>query len=221
VGNFYVNHTVRAPQSRVVEALRAAGRAAFVSPTFGDYSVVFDEGSDRQDAEEIVGLGRRLSAGLSTPVLAVLNHDDSVLYYWLFDGGEVVEEYCSNPDYFDEEEPPEADLGALLAAFQAAMDSLRGEAPEVEKPAGDAPALAGGSGESLCRVLGVPAATRRVRSILAGRKDLFAISLHHKLVTALGLPDCAVGGGYRYIAEGDGPDGLDGEQVERVESASR
>src|SRR5262245_31164062 len=110
MGNFYVNHTVRAPQQAVVALLKKEGRTAYVSPTIKGYTVVYDRDCDHQNTFAINDLGLALSKSLSSPVVAFLNHDDDILYYWVFDQGRVLEEYNSCPDYFDEEGmdfPPE------------------------------------------------------------------------------------------------------------------
>jgi hypothetical protein len=104
MGNFYVNHTVRAPQDRVVAALRAAGRTAFVGPTTNGYTVVCDHDSDSQHEGAITALGRELSAELRCPLVAFLNHDDDILCYWVYDKGRLVEEYNSCPSYFDDDD---------------------------------------------------------------------------------------------------------------------
>ena len=40
MGNFYVNHTVRAPRDRVAALLERDGRTAFVGPTADGFTVV-------------------------------------------------------------------------------------------------------------------------------------------------------------------------------------
>jgi hypothetical protein len=171
MGNFYVNHTVRAPHDRVAAALKAAGRTAFVGPTTGGYTVVCDHDSDTQHEGAITALGRELSTALASPVVAFLNHDDDILCYWLFDRERLVEQYNSCPDYFDD-------------------DDESGAGPTAD-------------GEELCRLFGRPAVRDQVREILADPGELFVSMAHHALVTALGLPECVAGAGYRYVAEGD------------------
>ena len=46
-------------------------------------------------------LGTRLSLEFGCPVLAVLNHDDDILWYQLFENGKLADEYDSTPGYFD------------------------------------------------------------------------------------------------------------------------
>lgn len=103
MGNFYVNFSVRgAEQQQVAEVLRREGRSALVTEPRGDFVVVFDEEADRQGTEAILAVGELLSREAGGPVLAVLNHDDDILCYWLFQQGGVVDAYNSRPDYFDD-----------------------------------------------------------------------------------------------------------------------
>lgn len=126
MGNFYVNYTTRGPdREAVAECLRSAKRTAFVSPTLDSITVFFDENSDSQDDAVIKDLGQQASKDLGAPVLAVLNHDDDILAYWLFDAGELADEYNSCPGYFsgDDETPAGGDAKQLCAAFGVAANA--------------------------------------------------------------------------------------------------
>ena len=100
MGNFYTNYTLKGPSQQVVAAA-LAGRPAIVTPDQDGCVVVFDEASDEQDSAVITELASRLSRELRCPVLAVLNHDDDILWYQLYLGGELADEYDSSPGYFD------------------------------------------------------------------------------------------------------------------------
>jgi hypothetical protein len=204
VGNFYVNHTVKAPQARVVEVLRKERRTAYVAPTVKDWTVLCDKASDGQDPGAITDLAKKLASALKCPVVAVLNHDDDILCYWAFDeSGEQVEYFNSCPDYFegmmDDIDPEE--LG---------MD------PEDLEP-DDTPI---GDGKGLCQVVGKPSAAAKVKKILVEGGGM-AVMQHQELVAALGLPDCSPGAGYRYVKEGDGFSEFPREQVEHVKPERR
>ena len=195
MGNFYVTHSVKhADQQAVAEVLRGGRRSAYVTPPAGGYVVVYDEESDSQDAEEVASVGKLLSRKLQAPVLAVMNHDDDVLYYWLFEQGKEVDDYCSCPDYFGEDDSDEYDEDA-----------------EPEERGGDA--------DLLCRVLGVPEAVEAVEAIIHGEEGaVFVVQQHAALAEALGLPKFSVGMGFRYLENGELPDGLRQEQLVRVGS---
>ena len=102
MGKFYVNFSIQSTdQQQIVTVLQNAGRLAIVSPTQSGYVVVYDEESDRQALPPIVQVGSLLSESMNAPVLAVLNHDDRILRYWLFEKGAIVDAYDSRPDYFN------------------------------------------------------------------------------------------------------------------------
>jgi hypothetical protein len=103
MGNFYANFSVKSSaQQQVVDILQQAQRIAVITPSEKGYIVVYDEEADTQAIQPILDVGSLLSEALKTPVLAVLNHDDSILCYWLFDQGSLVDSFNSRPDYFDD-----------------------------------------------------------------------------------------------------------------------
>jgi hypothetical protein len=123
VGNFYVNYATRGPdREAVAKSLRSAERTAFVGPNVDGTTMFFDAESDMQNDEVIKDLGARTSKVLSAPILAVLNHDDDILAYWLFEAGQLVDEYNSCPGYFDGDDvtPAGGDASRLCAAFGVA-----------------------------------------------------------------------------------------------------
>jgi hypothetical protein len=129
MGGFYTNYTVRgASQDAVAGALR--GRRAIVSPARDGCVVAFDEASDDQDIDRITDLAVRLSRDLGGPVLAVLDHDDDLLWFTLAVNGETVDTYDSNPAYFDDSVPSEPRGGdaALLCRVFGAANVARVEA---------------------------------------------------------------------------------------------
>src|SRR5262249_41361194 len=66
------------------------------------WATVYDEESSNQDDARIRQLGADLSRRLDTTATAFLIHDSDFLCYWLFDRGEIVDEFNSCPDYFDD-----------------------------------------------------------------------------------------------------------------------
>jgi hypothetical protein len=106
VGGFWTSLSLRATdQRRVADAVRRLGRVAYVSPAEAGWVAVFDEKCDEQDEGEIVATGKALTKELDTSGLAILVHDGDALWYWLFDRGELVDEYASWPGYFEGDEP--------------------------------------------------------------------------------------------------------------------
>lgn len=124
MGSFYTNITLKGPQQAQVFAyLLASKRSAAVSPTFNDLTVVYDEASESLDDNVIFALAEDLSRQFHCPALALLNHEDGVLWYLLYKEGEKLDEYSSSPDYFDEGVGDEVGRGgdpqALCAAFNS------------------------------------------------------------------------------------------------------
>lgn len=178
MGQFYSNYTLRGPSQQDV-ALGLAGRSAFVTPAHNGCVVAYDEASEAQDFAIISELGARLSLQFGCPVLAAVVHDDDILFFQLFEGGEVTDDYDSSPGYFDAEAEPSAPDG------------------------GDADRLCAAFGTS-----NVPEVSAILSKSTYDDDGPDAAERHDQLVRALGLSPWAVGAGYGYIAEGELPDGL-------------
>jgi hypothetical protein len=187
MGHFYTNLTVRtSDSSRVTAALRAAGHRAFLSPPEAGAIVVYPEATESQDGRILDQVAALLSDRCNCAVLAVLNHDDDILYYSLFERGRQIDTYDSTPDYYDQDAPAEptgGDAALLCAAFGVP-----------DQAASVANILVQGTDEE--------------------EGYLFAWERHDALVRALGLPSCAVGFGHRDLVRGRRPDSLQGEMQE-------
>ena len=187
MGNFYVNYTIHSKDnSGVVNALN--NRNAYVTQCKNDSIVVFDEASDSQDPDLIRSLGKQLSKALNTAVLAVLNHDDDILWYVLFDKGNSIDEYDSSPGYFDPDSEPQNPSGGNAEKLCAAFNCH--DVQEIE------------------RVLR--------KSSYDEDGYTFAVERHEELAKALNLPDFSVGFGYTYIAQGELPPGLSESELTKV-----
>lgn len=187
MGNFYTNYTLRGPsQQAVVKAL--AGRSAFVSPARNGCVVVFDERSEDQSEDVIATLASSLSQEFRCPVLAVLNHDDDILWYQLYLRGELVDEYNSTPGYFDPLAGPSRVAG--------------GNAQELCSTFGTS---------NVQEVKGI-----LHKAAFEEGSYVFAFERHNDLVRALNIPSFAVCGGFSYIAAGQLPEGLKEEDLVRV-----
>jgi hypothetical protein len=181
MGNFYTSYTLRGPgQNAVASAL--AGRSALVTSVHKGCVVVFDEESDEQNDEIIAELASRLSGQLRCPLLVVMNHDDSILWYQLYLSGELVDEYNSAPGYFETEDEEAAMAG-----------------PD------------GGDAEKLCAAFRSNA-VKKVDKILkepsaADGGYVFEIERHTDLASTLGVPEFGASG-FKQISEGELPGGL-------------
>lgn len=184
MGNFYTNVTTRGPaQSDLAAALRNLGRSAFLTPTTNTFTVICDRECEHQDTDVLSSLALTVSTQLACPAWAVLNHDDDVLWYQLFDRGKLVDAYISSKDWWkDPEEPPPGGEAEILCRIMGNP----GEQRQVQKTL----ARSGG-------VLGY----------------LFEIHRHEALLDALGQPRFAAGLGYKYVNKGELTAGLTPEQM--------
>lgn len=133
MGLFYTTLTIRGPSNaEVCAALKKSRRAAFVSSTINDYTVVFDYQIEEQDFAEIEKLGKKVSKLLAAPVLVAVLHDDDVLYLWLFQEGKRQDFYDSLPQYFDPNAEPGPPEGGNSKALCRAFASV-GKEKQVEK----------------------------------------------------------------------------------------
>ena len=184
MGNFYVNYTLRGvTQDAVAKTL--GGRTCIVTRSVNDTVVVFDEDSDNQDQQVISSLATELSRKLRCPVLAVLNHDDDILWYQLYENGKLQDEYDSSPGYFDPSAKPSGPAGGDAAKLCAAFGS--GKTDEVE------------------RVLR--------KSVFDEDGYTFAFERHDDLVSALDISAFGVGTAYASFENDEFPEGLAADDI--------
>lgn len=178
MGSFYTNITLRGPtQHEVADYLIQADRIAYVSPTVKRITVVYDADSESQDTSVMGRLASELSNHFQCPSLAILNHDDDLLVYQLYEAGKLIDEYDSSPGYFDGElsAPIDGDAKKLGQAFDVKHNIAQIESI-LRKPSYEEDGY------------------------------LFATDRHRELAQALGIPSFAVGLGYEYIEARDIPD---------------
>ncbi|WP_375057319.1 hypothetical protein [Zobellella sp. DQSA1] len=186
--SFYVSHTLGCADAEAVAAAMG-GRNAFVTPPHKGSVVVLDEAAESQDPEVVLALGCRLSSELGVPVLVALNHDDDILLLALCQRGWVVDQYNSAPELFEPD-------------------------PDAE-PIGPQ----GGNAERLAEAFGSPhtdAIERILRHPSGDTGYLFAYERHFELVKALGISEYGVNTGYKYLAAGEYPAGLELDQLIRI-----
>lgn len=156
MGSSYTNITLHGPEhARIVQALEARRRQAYVGPQTDGFVVVFDEGID-DDPQQAPALARELSAELRGVALAATVHDDDIFLYTLVRDGEVLDEYDSRPGYPNGKAPPSGGNAELLASTFGA-----GNAAAVERilraPAKDGEYLFESARHAdLAEVLGLP-----------------------------------------------------------------
>lgn len=174
----------------MVKSLRRKDRIAFVSPSDGGAVVLYDQECDELDQELMAALASELSCELQCPALAVVNYDDDILWYHLYDGGKLVDEYNSCPHYFDPKAEPSSPVGGDAAKL---CDAFGGE-----------------DVEAVGQIL-------RKSSLDDDGYD-YETDRHRDLADAAGLPKFSVGAGYMSIEEDELPEGLDKDQLAEVQS---
>lgn len=183
MGASYTNLTVRGATQRAVADL-LAGRRAVVAPARDGHVVVFDERSE-QDQEVVSELAEHLSSSLGTGVLALLVHDDDILWYRLYDVGQLADEFDSAPGYFDADAEPSAPAGGDGVRLAAVMGALHSAELEI--------------------------ALRK--SGFEDDGYVFESDRHADLVRLLGLPRLAVGAAFASFERGELPAGLSAADV--------
>jgi hypothetical protein len=97
MGNFYTNVTLRTEQRQaLIEHLRELGRNCFVSPTVRGFTTVYDRLCEEQDVGDLEALASELSSRFRCTALAVLNHDDDILWMGLAAEGVWLGAYQSD-----------------------------------------------------------------------------------------------------------------------------
>lgn len=200
---------------------------AWLSPTFDGLTIVCESQSESQNLNTWHRVARKLSADLSCPALAVMNHDDSVLVCALYDRGELVDQYDSSPDFSKPSHHSVFDGLRVLAAaivwiltkpfpsFHPLIDKV---GPRLKPPvSGPKSSPNGGNAQTLCGLLGMPGDVPEVERVLrsvwhqAGDEFLFSADRHRALIKALGWPaeerddldlDCIFHAGFENL-EGD------------------
>jgi hypothetical protein len=116
VGSFYTNVTVvGAPAKKITKWLKKEGRRGFVASD-SRCSIIFDAQAEKQDGSN-GALGRDIATAFRCLTIAVTVHDDSVLYFDVYQGAQHVDHYDSAPGYFTwdgEGDPAEPEGGAAV-----------------------------------------------------------------------------------------------------------
>ncbi len=96
VGSFYTNVTVvGAPAKKITKWLKKEGRRGFVASD-NRCTIIFDAQAEKQDGSN-AALGRDIATAFRCLTIAVTVHDDSVLYFDIYQGAGHVDHYDSAP----------------------------------------------------------------------------------------------------------------------------
>jgi hypothetical protein len=156
MGAFYTNFVLKGASPEAAQKL-LAGRNAVVAADQSGFVVVADEEAEDQDEELLNDLAAFLSEELACVVMAVLNHDDSVFMYALYDRGKRKDSYNSSPSYFDDEGPSQPSGGDAAALCQAFGCAAKDEVTKVlTAPSGEDYVFENERHADLARLLGHP-----------------------------------------------------------------
>jgi hypothetical protein len=184
MGLFCVNFHFRSTDDRALsEALERRGIARYrVVPGKGGWTSMYEERASEQDDARIRELGGGLSGDLHAPAIAFLVHDSDIACYWLFEDGQLLDEYNSDPDYFDGDTdgPPSPAGGRTDVLLRYCRPGMRQE--------------------DLAAILG----TDPVRA------TTFAEDVIRRVAKALGIDPDSATADYRDGTGGEGPGGMSG-----------
>jgi hypothetical protein len=113
MGLFCVNFHFRTTDDRTLsEALSRRGITRYrVVPAKSGWTSLYEQQASEQDDRRIRDLGSGLSEDLHVAAIAFLVHDSDIACYWLFDKGQLLDEYNSDPDYFADSDGPPSPSG--------------------------------------------------------------------------------------------------------------
>jgi len=113
MGLFCVNLHFRTTDDQALSAsLNKRGVARYrVIPAKNGWTSLYEEQASEQDEGRIRDLAGGLSEDLHVAAIAFLVHDSDIACYWLFDDGQLLDEYNSYPNYFDDADGPPSPSG--------------------------------------------------------------------------------------------------------------
>ena len=123
MGLFCANFHFRTDDHATLEAAAAKRKvkSCRVMSAKNGWVSLYDERASEQDDDRIRDVAKNLSKDLKSPAIAFLVHDSDIACYWLYDGGTLLDEFNSCPDYFDDdgdgETPPSGGKTDVLVRF--------------------------------------------------------------------------------------------------------
>lgn len=210
MGNFCKNVTVKGPHRQaIVDFLVDMGGLFYVSPTVDTITTIAANHTYLQNSDVLANFARTLSQQFQCPALAVINHDDDVFAYVLYDGGGRDHAYNSSPWYFNGEQPG--------GDFDLPEDQIP---PEPQDWENDPDMPAGGDAAALIRLFAPTAEIVVVGRILHAPDDdlpeddddplwdaimnhemlVDALDRHIQLLDALNLPRISLKIDVRYLS---------------------
>jgi len=137
MGSFIVNLHVRdANPDAVRTAMVTLGGKHHVTDSVAHWVSVYEQRMSKQDEGWIRSLSQHLSNQLAAPVVALMVHDSDIFCYWLFDRGNLLDQFNSWPQYFGGggRRPSGGDPTALLPYCRPQTTRASLEATLTEEP---------------------------------------------------------------------------------------
>lgn len=178
----YSNISVKGPSRQaLIEYLSREKAVTYVSPSENGYTVVYPF----DPFETLEGCAAGISEHFQCPALAVVEFDDDIWLYWLYDNGLLKDEYNSDPSYGENvpRMPPSGGNAHILCAVLGA-EGFESQVEKILRHQNDYTAA-------------LPIESFKMSS-----------DLHADLVDLLGLPSCSVNTSHEYIEYDDEPGGL-------------
>lgn len=98
MGNKYANILVKAtdPQG-IARFLNDMERHAYILPPKKGYILVCEEACEMFDMEVMSEITQKLTSRCACPAVGLMNFDDDILWYRVYNQGQLVDEYCDDP----------------------------------------------------------------------------------------------------------------------------
>jgi hypothetical protein len=123
MGLFCVNIHFRSTDDKALSAaVRNLGVSQFrVLPAKNGWTSLYEEEASHQDDGRVRELMDGLSGALKVAAIAFMVHDSDIACYWLYENGQLLDEYNSCPAYFDDDatgdEPPSGGRPEVLVRY--------------------------------------------------------------------------------------------------------
>src|SRR5262245_51561472 len=159
MGLFCVNMHFRSTDDKALSVAVSRRRVTQfrVLPAKGGWTSLYEEQASHQDDRRIHELMSGLSGDLKVAAIAFMVHDSDIACYWLYENGELLDEFNSCPAYFDDdatgEEPPSGGLPDVLVRYCRAGVTEE----QIASSLGGESVFAEGVIEELAQALGIDA----------------------------------------------------------------
>lgn len=113
MGSFVVNIHVRTDDCESVGRLlhEIDCRRIWIAGPHDDWVTIWEEQASEQNTDLIQEICRHVSRAMETTVIAFLVHDSDIFCYWLYEFGQLKDEYNSAPGYWGEDVDEESLAG--------------------------------------------------------------------------------------------------------------